>query len=202
MKRFALFALGILGIALLGIAVFSVGGVSGAPRLLIGAGSLILLVGVTDGVRQGATKETGVTSPASAPAANAADSKLADASPAPAAAKPAPTTTSAATVAASAKPETIIDLRDTGTNTTGHIDLREGRTSLVSRSALVDQLINEGLLTVVDGPVSDHDVRVMIMVAVAEGAVPAIRPRLYAIAGERVDQRAKSVEGLPMAAGA
>jgi hypothetical protein len=153
--------------------------VDDAPRLLIVAGAVVLLVGAIDGLRH--------PSLADRPDADT-DAALG--------AQPAPDPGHDARPTSSVSPalvDAVIDLRAVP----AAIDLCEGATSLVQRTDLVDRLVADGLLRVIDGPISDDEVHTMVMVAVAQGALSD--PGALSELGPRIEDLAAALrrnEGL------
>lgn len=85
--------------------------------------------------------------------------------------------------------DAVIDLRDTAPSVElrSPADLRPVK--LPTRIDLIDQLVSDGLLRVVDGPISDDEAHTMVMVAVTQGAMSTVvadqrfvLPRLMAAA--------------------
>lgn len=126
MKRTILALLAIFALAVVAAVVTQAVEINGAPRMLLVAGAVVLLVGVVDGLRRPTL-------------ARPTDARSADSDAGP---------------VATGLVDAVIDLREPPTT----IDLRE-----------------------VQGPISDDEAHSMIMVAVCQGALAEIRPRLQAV---------------------
>lgn len=138
MKRTILVLLAIFALAVVAVVATQAVEIEGAPRLLLIAGAVVLLVGVVDGLRR-------------------------------------PTLATAAPTDASDEIEVEPDVAGHGSVASGLantiIDLREPETSIDLRD---DDPRTEGAI-------SDDEAHTMIMVAVAQGALAEIRPRLHAV---------------------
>lgn len=172
MKRIILVLLGIAALAIVVVAGFQVVDVDGTARVLIIAGAVVLLVGVIDALRHPTLADL------TAADLTAAGPTLADPVPT-TLADPVPTTLA----------DAVIDLRDTvpSVELRSPADLRPVK--LPTRIDLIDQLVSDGLLRVVDGPISDDEAHTMVMVAVTQGAMSTVvadqrfvLPRLMAAA--------------------
>lgn len=163
MKRLILGALGTLALALLAASLTAAGSLSGVPRFLIGAGAIVLLIGVADGFRASSPAPATTASPTPTPPSRPATPTRPLGSSA--AAPPAAEGTSAPPL----PPSGAIDVRDV-------IDLTHDDTALVPQTSLIDRFIADGLLRVVNGPVSDDEVHVMVLVAVVEHDTADPRP--------------------------
>ncbi len=189
MKRTILILLALASLTVVVVVGFQAVEMDGAPRLLVIAGAVILLVGSIDGLRRPSLASDAGETGAGETGAGETDSNETDSNET-VTSTPATSTEAvaveahrapAAVVATSKPASTVIGLREPTTT----IDLRDGASAaLVPRDGLVDQLIADGLLRVVDAPISDDEVHAMVMVAVIQGALPELRPRLRALKGD------------------
>ncbi len=141
MKRIILVVLAFFALAVVAAVATKAVEIDGAPRMLLVAGAVVLLVGVVDGLRRPTLgRPTTARSEQSDTDHSDTDTEHAHAM--------APEPVAAGLV------DAVIDLREPSAT----IDLRDAT-----------------------GPISDDEAHTMIMVAVSQGALTEIRPRLHAV---------------------